>query len=174
MKPTNGLLIFVCCIILSICSACSSEEDSNASLIATHNETEVPIASRPTESNATEDTQLFQRILQESDRTIPYVKLGETIRLNFGDQAPQSFELSDYLLGEEGTLKYRKAIRNIEMDIHDGIGDLVLDENGFAALSSNSKDYEPGATLRGFRMICNWKDHTQEYAFVIRTDAFKR
>ena len=40
-----------------------------------------------------------------------------------------------------------------------------------AMLSSNSKDYEPENTIRGFKLICSWGDNECEYGFIITSDA---
>lgn len=51
-----------------------------------------------------------------------------------------------------------------------GTAAFTLDENFLVYASSASEDYEPGAIIRGFRLVCTWGDNTQEVAFVIRTD----
>ncbi|GAB6926537.1 hypothetical protein JCM10914A_05200 [Paenibacillus sp. JCM 10914] len=113
-------------------------------------------------------------MLKESEHAIPYIRLGDTIELDFGNHTPTTCEITDYLLGVDGTLKYRNTITDVDIEILNGRGSFVLDENWAVSLSSQFRDYETGATLRGFKIICNWKDRTQEYALVARTDAFKR
>ncbi|MCA1293209.1 hypothetical protein LBW89_09270 [Paenibacillus sp. alder61] len=39
------------------------------------------------------------------------------------------------------------------------------------AARTTTVDYEPGAVLRGFRLLCEWDSEIKEVAFVIRTDA---
>jgi hypothetical protein len=116
----------------------------------------------------------FQSILKNNAANLPYVKLGETIQVKFHDQTTgqDSYELIDYVLTEEGKMKYvgSEPIRP-KMEFDNGTASFVLKENMLAYASSDSKDYKPGAVLRGFRLLCKWNNDTQEVAFVIRTDA---
>lgn len=121
-----------------------------------------------------EDVELFQSIMNDPSITIPYVTLGETIQIEFNETAPTTYELVETLLSDDGTLKYKaETIENIQLTLANGKGSFVLDENVWAHLSSNSEDYEPGATIRGFRLIAQFTDRVQEYTFIIRTDATK-
>ncbi|WP_334072557.1 MULTISPECIES: hypothetical protein [Paenibacillus] len=116
----------------------------------------------------------FQSILENKAANLPYVKLGETIQVKFLDQTvePDSYELIDYVLTEEGRMKYEKTEPlKPEVEFDKGTASFILKENMQAYASSNSKDYEHGAVLRGFRLLCKWNNGTREVAFVIRTDA---
>jgi hypothetical protein len=50
-------------------------------------------------------------------------------------------------------------------------GTFELDMHPAVFLSSNSEDYLPGKTMRGFKLTCSWGDNQCEYGFIIRTDA---
>ncbi|MFC3745529.1 hypothetical protein [Paenibacillus sp. GCM10012306] len=84
--------------------------------------------------------ELFQSLIDDPDAVLPYVKIGQTIHVKLNEQeaVPDSYELLDYLLTEQATLKYKQS--------------------------------EPGNVLRGLRLVCKWKNTTQEMAFIIRTD----
>lgn len=73
--------------------------------------------------------------------------------------------------GNQGEMRYKipEPIKpRVEFD--QGAATFTLDENFLVYASSDSEDYEPGAALRGFRLICTWGDKTPEVTFVIRTD----
>lgn len=55
--------------------------------------------------------------------------------------------------------------------MNDNTASFKLEPNIATLLSSNSNDYEKGATLKGYRMIGEWKDGESEYLFVIKSDA---
>ncbi|WP_025025653.1 hypothetical protein [Caldalkalibacillus mannanilyticus] len=121
-----------------------------------------------------EDVELFQSIMNDPSITIPYVSLGETIQIEFNETTPTTYELVETLLSDDGTLKYKaETIENIQLTLTNRKGSFVLDENVWAHLSSNSDDYEPEATIRGFRLICQFTDKVQEFSFIIKTDATK-
>lgn len=104
--------------------------------------------------------------------SIPYVKLGEVIQIEFSNTAPDSYKLTDYILRDDGTFKYKKEIAEpVNVEFEDKTATFRLDSNMAAFLSSNSKDYESGATIRGFRLTGEWLDQTKEITFVVRTDA---
>jgi len=118
-----------------------------------------------------EDT--FQTIMKkESGIKVPYIQLGETIQIEFKGVAPDKLKLKDYILKENGIPKYTEKEENeIPAKLVNGKLTFKLGVHMAAMLSSNSKDYEPGNTIRGFRLICNWDNNECEYGFVIRTDA---
>ena len=118
-----------------------------------------------------EDT--FQTIMKkDSGIEVTYIKLGETIQIQFIGTAPDKLQLEDCILKEDGMPKYtEKEVNEIPVKLTNGKLTFKLDAHMAAMLSSNSKDYEPGNTIRGFRLICNWDNNECEYGFVIRTDA---
>lgn len=171
------MLLFILILAITI-TACSrvSNDDFKAALSIKVGETDTTVAvkSRGIDTVKDEDTELFQAILKDEDVELPYIPLGEKIQFEFKDEAAQSYELTDYVLNEDGKLKYKQTInQKIDMAMIDGTGTFILQENLMTMLSSQSQDYEPGATLRGFRLICKGDNGTKEYAFVIRTDALK-
>ncbi|QSF43060.1 hypothetical protein [Paenibacillus tianjinensis] len=100
------------------------------------------------------------------------MKLGESVQIQLEKGAPAVYELSDVLLSENGGYIYRMPEdKPIVMEFSSGSGSFVLKENMAAFLSSNTKDYEPGATIRGFKLTKQGGGEKQEYYFVLRTDA---
>jgi len=119
------------------------------------------------------DERLFQSWMS-SHSEIPYVQLGDSITITANQDLTGSYEVSDVLLKKDGALKYSTQhsvepshVTNIQFE--EGVGSFVLTENMYAYLSSQSADYEPGATIRGFKL---YLEETEEsLIFVIRTDA---
>lgn len=175
-------LVFILLGILTMFSACSKingsdsiQKDKNTKFSSeivkagNNNITAIVKSSNINEYNDLE-TEIFQSIMKEKDITIPYIKLGETIQINTGNEDNNTYQLKDYILNEDGTLKYeKKTIKSTEIKFDKGVGSFVLNENLWANLSSNSADYEPGKSIRGFHLM--YKDKKEEYAFIVRTDA---
>ena len=121
------------------------------------------------------NTKLFQSIVSDKKINIPYVKLGETVQIKFKNNLINTCKLEDYILKEDGTLKYKKeSIKTTDINFSNGVGSFILNENLFANFSSDSKDYEPGKIIRGFKLISDSVDNKQrEYVFIVKTDAMK-
>ncbi len=119
------------------------------------------------------NTKLFQSIVSDKKINIPYVKLGETVQIKFKNNIINTCKLEDYILKEDGTLKYKKeSIKTTDINFSNGVGTFILNENLFANFSSDSKDYEPGKIIRGFKLISDSIDNKQrEYVFIVKTDA---
>lgn len=170
------LLLLLITLILTACSSKLSQTEAPEISIKVGNK-EVGYAVGLNKWNGAvydrEDT--FYTIMKEgSDIEVPYAHLGETIEIVFKGAAPDKYELRDYILREDGFVKYtEKEVVKIPIELVNGKASFELDMNWAALLSSNSKDYEPGGVLRGFRLICSWGENECEYGFVIRTDAMK-
>jgi hypothetical protein len=124
-----------------------------------------------------EDT--FKTILKkDSKKVVPYIKLGKTLNIEFKENPPDTIEIFDYLLHEDGNKKYTsKEIVQIPVKLKDGKCSFDFKENPAVFLSSKYDEYEAGRTLRGFKVICRWGKNEGanecEYGFIIRTDAKK-
>lgn len=176
------LLVFSLALLITV-TACSGDNNSakaggegNPVEVKANNQDINPvIISKNVEKSDYSNMTPFQSIMENNVADLPYVKLGETIQIKFQDQTtePGSYELIDYILTEEGKMKYKiPEFSRLELKFDHGTASFVLKENMLAYASSDSKYYEPGAVLRGFRLLCSWDHDIQEVAFVIRTDAF--
>jgi hypothetical protein len=118
-----------------------------------------------------EDT--FQTILKkDSGIEVPYIQLGETIQIEFKGNPPDKLQLRDYIQKEDGIPKYTgKEVNQIPVKLVGEKINFKLEVHMAAMLSSNSKDYEPGNTIRGFKLTCSWGENECEYGFIIKTDA---
>ena len=115
----------------------------------------------------------FHTIMKvDSGIEIPYVELGEIIKIEFMENAPAKTKLYDALLKRDGSNKYtdRETI-DVPVKFVNGKFSFTFEPQMASNLSSNSADYLDGNTLRGFGLICTWGENECEYAFVIRTDA---
>lgn len=115
----------------------------------------------------------FQTIMQGKSKTdLPYIKLNQEFQIAFNGTAPDSVKLEDYILQPNGNARYsEREVQTIPIELKNGQGSFVLNANPAAFLSSASSDYEPGASIRGFRLTCQWGKNECEYAFIIRSDA---
>ncbi len=113
--------------------------------------------------------------LSKDNNQIPYFELGKRIYISFEpEKAPDKIVLYDYILKEDGRPKYTdKETSEVTFEFINNEATFILNENLSAMLSSNSKDYEKGAVLRGFKLVCNWGKNECEYGFLIKTDAMK-
>lgn len=169
-------LVSLSLVLLFIFSACDREQARNPVM----NEASVTSKGKvirsvekllETNTGSDEDRTLFQSLMAESDLIIPYVKLGEIIQVDFSGTAPDSYKLTDYILKEDGTFKYNKGTASpVNLEFDNKKATFKLDSIMTVFLSSDSKDYEPGATFRGFRLIGEWVDQSKEITFIVRTD----
>lgn len=115
----------------------------------------------------------FDTIMNEnSNIEIPYIELGTKIKIEIKGRVPDRIELTDSVLRENGTVKYSyREDQIIPFTFSNRKGTYDLDIHPAVFLSSNSEDYLPGKTMRGFRLTCSWGENKCEYGFIIRTDA---
>jgi hypothetical protein len=174
----KSYLIVILSLIILLISACSNTKSNN---------NEIPkltvkigdmdfssnVSSRKIQKIDKENTKVFQDIIKNN--SISYFPLGTTVKLQLDNEDSVSYKLLDYVLREDGTLKFKEsAIKETDGKFDKGVKSLTLDDNLAIKLSSNLKDYEQGKTVRGFKLIYNYKDQTYEYDFVIRTDASRK
>jgi beta-lactamase regulating signal transducer with metallopeptidase domain len=109
---------------------------------------------------------------------LPLVSIGETVTVDFGGYPPSAVIVSESILNESGAPKWRtdEFPKNYNIGMAGGIGKFTIEPNYATALSSNSADYAPGRTIKGYKLVCQWlkpdgSTNECEYAFVIRGDA---
>jgi hypothetical protein len=102
-----------------------------------------------------------------------YLKNKEFITIKFDGKSPDTVKLTEHIIKADGTPKYTTENEGTVIDItfKNGKGSFIIQPNYATALSSNSNDYLPGNTIKGYRLLCNWGTDECEYAFVIRGDA---
>jgi len=124
----------------------------------------------------------FHVIMSETSfDDLPIVGNGETVTIQFLGDVPDSYTLTEFILRENGDLKFN--VPGMEYDIafdNNGFGEFVVKPNISTALSSYSGDYDPGNTIKGYRLVVSWGDvedspltvRESEYTFIVRGDAF--
>ncbi|MNG02238.1 hypothetical protein D3C84_852560 [compost metagenome] len=166
-------------------ASCSKEENSQPAdplpevqIIA--DGTELQVQSRTLTEYDDSNSDLFQQMVATADAaTIPYIELGSAIQLLLNGITPESYRLTEYILNKDGSLKYAPSPEHSSQDpmmisFQDGAGAFILKPNPMALLSSQSSDYGPGATMRGFRFVTNIAGQMKEYTFVLRSDASEK
>ena len=114
------------------------------------------------------------QILAQQKGEWPRIPLGTNITMKIEGAQPDAYRLIDYVITEDGEYKYHSDVEPEPIALsYDGEAyHFDLPENWTVGFSSNSEDYEPGRTIRGFRFECSWGENACEYAFILRTDAF--
>lgn len=122
-----------------------------------------------------EDT--FQSIMRENP-VLSVIDIGTEIHIHFSERslAPDTIQLYDFLLNEEGFEKYNRGEGDdatLSFDIINETGEYVIaftiKEHFMRGLSSLMDDYLPGASVRGFRLTCVWDGgHSCDYVFIVR------
>lgn len=88
--------------------------------------------------------------------------------INFKDNTPDKFAISDILIDKNGNKKYLTPIISNSFELKDGKCSFEIKRNIEIGLDSY---YVPNMTyFRGFRMTASWGENECEYAFIIKTD----
>ena len=102
-----------------------------------------------------------------------HLENGEDITVEFDGAVPDAIKLTEHIIRPDGSPKYTTEHEGTVIDaaLKKGKATFTIEKNYVTALSSYSGDYAPGATLKGYRLLCNWGSDQCEYTFVIRGDA---
>ncbi|KUP20527.1 hypothetical protein AWJ19_28120 [Paenibacillus sp. DMB5] len=137
---------------------------------------EIPLAVRAAndgQTNRERHEKQYQALVELIEPgNIPYIQLGESIEVHLAEVDDADYELTDVILLPDGSYKYKMPDNGSQtVVISGGSGSFELSINPAAFLSSSTSDYEPGATLRGFRLSGMGGGELQDIYFVLRTDA---
>ncbi|GFN33769.1 hypothetical protein PCURB6_40290 [Paenibacillus curdlanolyticus] len=178
-KAGISMLLFISLVVIVSCSSKSDNEPAmnlpEVQIIA--NGTELQVQSRALSEYDDSNTDLFKSMVATADAsTIPYIELGSAVEIILHNITPDSYRLTEYILNNDGSLKYAPSPEEAPQDsmmisFQEGSGAFILKPHPMALLSSQSTDYNPGATIRGFRFVTNTAGQMKEYAFVLRSDA---
>lgn len=131
---------------------------------------EVSFASREVADIEHDDVSSFIELCTSKD--IPYVDLDTKVEFRHDGKKVKNAKLYEYILKENGERKYNKSIyKPLEFTESNDKIFIPVGQNFMTGLSSNTDDYKPGNTFRGFRLVFNDGSKNQEYCFVLRTDA---
>ncbi|WP_151733429.1 hypothetical protein [Paenibacillus tengchongensis] len=170
--------------LVIVLSACSSQKDEGhlpaagpSSIAVKAGSTDLTDTVKKNEGTPVgkDQSALFESIMADEDIAVPYLPIGEEVSIDFGELPPEDYVLYDYVLNEDGTIKYSSlATETVSIQVNNHAGTFQLNENLSSKFSSDSSDYEPGRLLRGFLLIINTGDEQQEFAFIIRSDALAK
>ena len=111
---------------------------------------------------------------QNSLSDTPVVPLNSIISITFEGMQPDSVSLNDRVINTDGSQRFGQepeVVTLIKCEC-DGSYNFALPINPAASASSNSRDYEPGAVIRGFTLTAANDAATVSYAFALHTDAY--
>jgi hypothetical protein len=103
---------------------------------------------------------------------IKYIKIGDKVSLDFGNNPPNNITITDRLLNLSGDQVYQDKL-TIEVPF-------TKDNNKYYFyyfsvqnnMASRLSSYYRKTDFRGYKISANWGKHQKEYAFVIKTDSF--
>ncbi|MCR5628962.1 hypothetical protein [Eubacterium sp.] len=121
-----------------------------------------------------EGDHVFKNILKDKNLSdLKYVKNGEKIELDFGSSDIDEIKVSEHILGEQGGYKYKYEDEGTEVEVkkEDSVYTYTVTPNYATMFSSNGKDYEEGAIIKGYSVEVKKGDKKKNYSFVIKGDA---
>ncbi|MDD4658004.1 MAG: hypothetical protein PHW26_03050 [Eubacteriales bacterium] len=168
-KRYKGILaVIFFFLLIAVATACNHEGD-NSDVTARSGNQDIPVLE--------ENEHSFGPLVSGKElEEIPYIQLGSDVTITFGGPVLSAvqFDIEDILLNMDGSPKYRKGLSaSIDLVHHGNTVSFKLPTNPNAFLSSNSEDYLPGRTLRGFRLTFERDHQAFSYLLVLRTDAEK-
>jgi|GEM_PF-1040173 len=184
-KAGLSILTILLLLMLASCSSRGNEDHSDSKTADKLPEvqivadgTELQVQSRAVAVYDDSNAELFQSLVGTADASfIPYIKLGSAVEIVLNGITPDAYRLTEYILNKDGSLKYAAdpaSQQSMVVSFQDGAGAFILKPNPKSSLSSLSTDYEPGATIRGFRFSTSIGGQMKEYAFVLRSDATEK
>ena len=118
------------------------------------------------------DKRLKMAMEDKSLEDLPYLPLGENIKLDAVNFQTEEFKITDYILMETGEIRYdEKVAQQLVLPVDGSSASMNLQSNDAAFLSSDSDDYEPGKTIRGMVIRADIEDAPFAFAIIFRTDA---
>ena len=115
----------------------------------------------------------LKKVMEDNSwEELPYVALDEIITIEAENFQTEEFKVSDCILTKEGAFRYDERVTQTSaVTVKKGKADIVLSANPAASLSSDSEDYKPGNTIRGFVLRADIEGSSFAFAFILRTDA---
>lgn len=154
-----------------ILTACSFESTGEQKINITAGEKEIKVITYDENGNRTlkDFEQIHRSVMNDIGwEKLPYIPLNETILLEVSNLDGKELVIEDYILSQNGDIKYEGVLETFTTPFNDGKALFDLKTNAAAWLSSNSDDYLPGNTLRCFVVYSN---SNPIFTFLLRTDA---
>lgn len=171
MKRVSAIILVFLIIILPACSKGSEMPEIKISCGGL--EIESAAMKIEWEGKTFDDEELFKALIKGKEISeLQYFALGEEITIEFLGGKPDSYTLTEHLLTNGAVYKYSiREDREIKPEENAAGLSFKLSFNPASMLSSQLEDYEKGASLRGFRLRCEWGENSGEYAFLLRSDS---
>lgn len=151
--------------LLFLTFGCNSSKNELQQIRVIYGKINIPVF-----SNGVEFTTIMD---SKSIEDLDYIKNEETILIEFNGKEPKTLSLTEYILNENGAPKFNseKTGKSIDIKLDKSKASFKIEPNISTSLSSNGNDYNPAATIKGYRLVCDWGENKSEYLFVIRGDA---
>lgn len=103
---------------------------------------------------------------------LEYIKNYESILITFNAKKPKSINLTEHILNEKGEPKFatERTGKVLDTKWDENKVSFHVEPNLATSLSSNGRDYNPGATIKGYHLVCDWGEGDFDYYFIIRGD----
>lgn len=174
MKLKHLFLILL--LITALLSGCqfNNNDDSQAPTIkVTANGQEINCIGMISDDSPNEaDLSIFTELIT-SKNELCFVNLGENIELSceFATELSE-ITLYDRILTDAGLNKYDNELtQELKVELDKNKGSFSLNSSSAAFLSSDSRDFESGETLRGFSFSLEHDGKDYLYCFAVHTDA---
>ena len=154
-------------LVLTACSIDSSEDEASIKILAGNQEIHAITYDGEDIQTIKEFEEIHHMELKNNSwDDLPYIPLNETIEIN--NLNVTELVIEDYILNKNGNLKYAEdVVESYTIPVSNGKASFKLQMNGAEFFSSNSDDYLPGNTIRGFIVHSN---STPIFSFILRTD----
>lgn len=171
----RGCLLFSLLVAVLLLPACTGKktEEPHLKIVAGEQEIKGIYYGNQYDQTSEELEKRLEKAMEgNSWEELPYVALKETITIEAENFQTEEFTVSDYILTKTGAFRYdEKVVQTSVVPLNDGKATITLSSNPAANLSSNSEDYEPGKTIRGFVLRADIEGSSFTFAFIVRSDA---
>jgi hypothetical protein len=124
-----------------------------------------------TASSADSHEDMLASLADRADLTAsPYLPLGNRVAIQFED-SPGNVTLRETPISVDGDVRWG-GWQDVELESDDSTVRFEVPVNGATAMSSDSADYLPKSSLRGFVFTVACRAGQDRYAFALRTDPF--
>lgn len=170
----HALLICVLAVFFGGMRQCAAADENSGKHNLTVTSGQTTINSFPVLSDASTDrSELFKPVFTAASdpaSDIPYVKLREKIKLDFGSALPDRLTLKDRVIDDDGTFLYLDQLTTVlTPTVEEDCYVFLLDVNATSLLHAQMGSFR--TQFRGFELTATWGDKEETFAFVVQTKA---
>lgn len=171
----RGTILFSLIMTILLLSACNGKktEEPHLRIMAEGQEIQgIYYGNQHNQTREEIEKRLEKAMEGTSIKELPYIALGKKITIETENFQTEEFSVFDYILTKTGKIRYdEKVVHTSVVQVNNGKATITLVPNFAVNLSSNSEDYEPGKTTRGFVIRANIEGSSFAFAFILRADA---